>query len=137
MKKTLRFIAVAMVAVIVCLALASCGGPNSNPDKALESLKKNGVTFAAKDTVFIPRALKAFGVEGVTDAVSGTGFIKEKAAHITIIYFESAAAANNAFEGVEKYSNTIKNDDLKDNWVFEKSGKMIYFGTPEAIKAAG
>lgn len=137
MKKTLRLISVALVAVMLCLALASCGGPNSNPDKALEALKKNGVTFATKDTIFIPRALKALGVEGVTDAVSGTGFIKEKAAHITIIYFESAVAANNAFEGVEKYSNTIKNDDLKDNWVFEKSGKMIYFGTTEAVKAAG
>lgn len=137
MKKTLRLISVALVAVMICLALASCGGPNSNPDKALESLKKNGVTFAAKDPIAIPATLKAFGVEGVTDVVSGTGVIKEKVAHITIIYFESAAAANDAFEGVEKYSNTIKKDDLKDTWVFEKSGKMIYFGTTEAVKAAG
>lgn len=137
MKKTLRLISVALVAVMLCLALASCGGPNSNPDKALESLKKNGVTFAGKDTKVIPLALGALGVKGLTDVVSGTGFIKEKVAHITIIYFESASAANDAFEKVEEYANTVKKDDTKDNWVFKKSGKMIYFGTTEAVKAAG
>ena len=51
MKKTIKLIALAMAAVILCLALASCGGPNADPDKALAALKDNGVTWAAKDKV--------------------------------------------------------------------------------------
>ena len=78
MKNTLRILAVAMVAVMLCLTLASCGGPNPDPDKALESLKENGVTFAGKDTLVIPTALKVLGVDGISSVVSGTGKIDDK-----------------------------------------------------------
>ena len=68
-------------------------------------------------------------------ACTGTGKIDDKFAHITIIYFDSAENATASFEAVEKYSADDK-DDAKDNWVFKKSGKMIYYGTTEAVKAA-
>ena len=136
MKNTLRILAVAMVAVMLCLTLASCGGPNPDPDKALESLKENGVTFAGKDTLIIPTALKIAGVDGISSVVSGTGKIDDKYAHVTIIYFEEAEDAKNAFEKVEEYANKNKGDAEDSDWVFKKSGKMIYYGTKDAINAA-
>ena len=136
MKNTLRILAVAMVAVMLCLTLASCGGPNPDPDKALESLKDNGVTFAGKDTLIIPTALKIAGVDGISSVVSGTGKIDDKYAHVTIIYFEEAEDAKNAFEKVEEYANKNKGDAEDSDWVFKKSGKMIYYGTKDAINAA-
>ena len=58
MKNILRFAAVAMVAIMLCLTLASCGGPNADPDDALAALKENGVTWAAKDNTVLPGVYK-------------------------------------------------------------------------------
>ena len=135
MKKSIRILALTMVTVMLCLTLASCGGPNADPNKALESLKDNGITWAGKDTIVIPMALGALGVDGIDTVVSGTGKIDDKYAHITIIYFEEKEDANDAWENVQKYADDKKDDDASD-WVCKKSGKMIYFGTKAAIKAA-
>lgn len=136
MKKTIRLIAVAMVAVMLCLSLASCGGPSADPDKALESLKDNGITWAGQDKVLIPLALKALGVDGIESVVSGTDKKDDSYAHITIVYFEEKEDANDAWEKVEEYANKQKDDKAGDNWVCKKSGKMIYWGTKDAVKAA-
>lgn len=136
MKKTLRFLALAMISVIVCLTLASCGGPNADPDDALAALKENGITWAAKDKYAVPTALKLLGVDGIDCVVSGTGKIDEKYAHVTIIYFEEADDANDAWEKVEDYANDKKGDAEDSDWVCKKSGKMIYYGTKDAINAA-
>lgn len=135
MKNSLRFLALAMVTVVLCLTLASCGGPNADPDKALSSLKDNGVKWAGKDTVVIPLALKAIGVDGIDCVVSGTGKIDDEYAHITIIYFDEKDDANDAWDKVQDYADEKKDDDATD-WVCKKSGKMIYYGTKNAISAA-
>ena len=135
MKKSIRILALTMVTVMLCITLASCGGPNADPNKALESLKDNGITWAGKDTIVIPLALGALGVDDINTVVSGTGKIDDKYAHITIIYFEESEDANDAWEKVQKYADDKKDDDASD-WVCKKSGKMIYFGTKAAIKAA-
>ena len=135
MKNTIiKVVALALIAVMACALLVACA-PNSDPDKAVESLRENGIVWAIKDTVGVPATLKAIGANGVTAVVTGTGKIDDKFAHITIIYFDSAENATASFEAVEKYSADDK-DDAKDNWVFKKSGKMIYYGTTEAVKAA-
>jgi len=137
MKKTLRIVAIAMVAVMLCLSLASCGGPNADPDKALEALEDNGVKWAAKDDTILPGILALGGIEGVDCVVSGTGKIDDEYAHITIIYFEEAEDAKNEWEDVQEYAEEEKDDDAKDSeWVCKKSGKMIYFGTKNAVAAA-
>ena len=41
MKNILKVAAIAMVTVMLCLTLASCGGPNADPDDALAALKEN------------------------------------------------------------------------------------------------
>ena len=169
MKNVLRFAAVPMVTIMLCLTLASCGGPNADPDDALAALKENGVTWAAKDNTVLPGVYKLLGVDDVECVVSGTGKIdganltldetlaKLKAlgvdgiesvgsgtdktddsyAHITIIYFEEKDDANDAWEKIQKESEDDKKDADEDaEWVCKKSGKMIYYGTKEAINAA-
>ena len=137
MKNVLRFAAVAMVAIMLCLTLASCGGPNADPDDALAALKENGVTWAAKDNTVLPGVYKLLGVDNVECVVSGTGKIDGEYAHVTIIYFEEKDDANDAWEKIQKESEDDKKDADEDaEWVCKKSGKMIYYGTKEAINAA-
>ena len=137
MKNVLRFAAVAMVAIMLCLTLASCGGPNADPDDALAALKENGVTWAAKDNTVLPGVYKLLGVDDVECIVSGTGKIDGEYAHVTIIYFEEKDDANDAWEKIQKESEDDKKDADEDaEWVCKKSGKMIYYGTKEAINAA-
>ena len=137
MKITIKFLAVAMVAVMLCLALASCGGPNADPDKALEALQENGVSWAAKDENIAPGLMRLAGIEGVECVVSGSGKINDEYAHITIIYFEKAENAKEEWEDVQQFSDDEKNDETADSeWVFKRSGKMIYYGTRNAVEAA-
>ena len=137
MKNVLRFAAVAMVTIMLCLTLASCGGPNADPDDALAALKENGVTWAAKDNTVLPGVYKLLGVDDVECVVSGTGKIDGEYAHVTIIYFEEKDDANDAWEKIQKESEDDKKDADEDaEWVCKKSGKMIYYGTKDAVKAA-
>ena len=135
-KSIIKIFALTLVVVMACAMLVSCGGPNADPDKALAALKDNGVTWAAKDGTVIPGLLKLAGVDGVDCVVTGTGKIDDEYAHITIIYFEEAEDANDAWEEVQKQAEDDKKDAEDSEWVCKKSGKMIYYGTKNAIKAA-
>ncbi len=140
MKKSIvRIIALALISVMMCLALVSCGGPNADPDKAVEALKKNDYAAEKVDDsglgALIIAALKVAGIEDVDCVVSGTADVDGKTEHITIIYFEDKEAADEEWEDVQKYAEDEKGDEDSD-WVVEKSGKMIYFGTKAAVKAA-
>ena len=136
MKKTLRILALTIVSIMLCLTFASCGAPNADPDEALKALKENGITWAAKDDRLAPGVLKVAGVDGVDCVVSGTDKIDGEFAHITIIYFDEVADAKDAFEKVEELSGDDKGDAKDSDWVCKRSGKMIYYGTKDAIKAA-
>lgn len=91
MKKFAKIAAVALVVVLSLAAFVACG-PNSDPEKAISALKKNGYT-AAKDDTVIPAALRLLGVK-VDSVVTGTKTSGEgdnaKIDHVTIIYFASA-----------------------------------------------
>ena len=53
------------------------------------------------------------------------------------MYFEEAADANDSWDKIQEYADKNKDDDAKDSeWVCKKSGKMIYFGTKNAVAAA-
>lgn len=137
MKRVLSLICVLALAISCLFIFASCGAPNSDPDKAVAALKESGIEAAAKDTKIIPGLLKIADIDDVDCVVSGTGKIDEEFAHVTIIYFEDAEAASDEWEDVQKYAEDKKDDEAEDSeWVCEKSGKMIYFGTKNAIKAA-
>ena len=123
MKKFVRILALTLVAVMLCASLASCGGPNKDPEKALASLKEEGYT-----------AVK------VGDYVSGTKIVEEDGKqmmeHVTIYYYETKDDATAAMEKIQKLADEEKDDDNTD-WVgATQSGNIIYFGTKAAIKAA-
>ena len=137
MKKTIKILAATMIIVVFSMTLVSCGGPNTDPDKALEALKENGINLATKDDKAMPLVLKGLGIDDVECVVSGTGKIDDEYAHITIIYFEEAEDAKDEWEAVKKYAVEDKEEEVKDSeWVCKKSGNMIYFGTKNAIAAA-
>ena len=137
MKKFAKIAAIALVVVMSLAMLVACA-PNSNPDKALEALKKNGYT-AAKDANVVPAALTLVGVKGVDTVISGTKSSGEgddaKVDHVTVIYFASADQAKAAWDKVKSYAE--KEEDSKDSdWTITQSGKMIYYGTKAGIAAA-
>lgn len=135
MKKFVKIMSVALVAVMCLALLVACGPtPNSDPDKAVESLKKNGYT-ATKDTIATPAALALIGIKGVDCAVTGVKKENDDVETVTIIYFIDSAAAKAAWEGVKKYAEDDDESDDSD-WSINKSGAMIYYGTSAAIKAA-
>lgn len=130
MKNILRFLSLAVVAVMLCLSLASCGAPNSNPDVALGRLKNAGV-FASKSESFIE------DIPGIECVVSGTGIIDGEGAMICIIYFEKKSDAEDAWEQVEKVFEQEDSMLMKESGgELKRSGKIIYYGTENAIKAA-
>ena len=136
MKNVLRLVAVAMVAIMLCLTLASCGGPNADPDDAIEALKDNGISAAGK----VPGATELYklaGIDGVDCVVSAIGKIEGEYAFVKIIYFETKDDANDAWKKIQDDSEEDKKDaDDDSDWVCKKSGKMIYYGTKDAIAAA-
>lgn len=136
MKKTLtRIVALALIAVMACLTLASCGGPAADPDKALEALKDNDYTAEKADDALSTGALALLGIKGVECIVSG---VNEDGENITIFYFEDADDAKEAWDGFEDILEEFADEEeMEDSdWVCKKSGKMIYYGTKAGAKAA-
>ncbi len=135
MKKCAKIIALSLVAVLALAVLVACA-PNSDPDKAVKALEKNGYT-AAKDETIIPAALRLLGVKDIDCVISGTKTEDDKTETVTVIYFGSADAAKDAWDEVQKYAEDKKDDDEKDSdWVCKQSGAMIYYGTKAGVKAA-
>lgn len=132
MKKTLRLIALSLVLVMAVLALASCGAPNSDPDKAKKALEEEGYTVILIDSeaaLATYKALYGGDLEAVLTATKG--LLSGNA--LTILYYGSSADADAAYDAVKKESE--KKDDDSD-YEFKKSGKMVWFGHKDAVKAA-
>ena len=138
MKKFAKVMVLMLVVVMSLALLVSCA-PNSNPDKAVEALKKNGYT-GGKDSTVVPALLTIAQVKGVDCVVSGTKTAEDKDGNkkietVTIVYFTSSDTANDAWEKMQKFSDE-QNKDKNSDWTVAKSGAMIYYGTDAAIKAA-
>lgn len=137
MKKFTKVLAVALVCIMSVAVLAACA-PNSDPDKAKSALENNGYT-AVKDTKITPAALILLGISGVDCVVTGTKTVdngdSKKVESVTIVYFSSADAVNSAWDKIQKYAND-ENENNDSDWSVNKSGKIVYFGTSAAIKAA-
>ena len=82
MKKFARFLCLALVAVMLCATLASCGGPAKDPKEAAAALKENGYTVAVE-----------------TDALVTAGKDGE---HITINYCSDEEAATKIYDELKK-----------------------------------
>ena len=139
MKKFVKIFALALVAVMLLATLASCA-PASDADKAVEALKAEGYTTFRDNTVF-PTAFKLAGYS-LNVVVTGTKTIKDKDGKdtvetVTIFYFADKDNAEKAYEKVKDEEKDSKKEAGESKWVSAtKSGKMVYFGTKQAIKDA-
>ena len=139
MKKFVKILSLSLVAVMLLATLASCA-PASDPDKAVEALKAEGYT-ALRDTDGIPTIFKLAGYS-LDVVVTGTKTTKDKdgkktVESVTIFYFANKEDAEKAYEKVKDEEKDSKKDSEESNWVSAtKSGKMVYFGTKQAIKDA-
>ncbi len=133
MKKKLVLSIVLAMVMVLGIVLCACG-PNSDPAAAKITLQDNGYK-AIEDKLITPNALKVLGVEGISTVISGTKTVDKKTEHVTIIYFETTDAANAGWDKVQEYASDDKEEEDTD-WTIVKSGKMIYYGTKQAIKAA-
>ncbi len=142
MKKLAKSLAIVLLIVMSLALLVSCG-PNSDPDKALASLKKNEfVAGKATDAFSLGVVQVAIGASNgdITAIVSGSKVAKDdenntKGDSITIIYFKDGKTADKLWTKIEEYANE-KNEDKESDWVIKKSGAMVYFGTKGGVKAA-
>ena len=133
MKRILKITALTLAMLMMAITLASCGGPAADPAKAEAALKENGYAVTMKDGKLVEVVAMALGIDDLDAQV--TAVSKDDVDDfITIYYFETKEAADNAWDKVKEEAEK-KNDDDSDI-VIKKSGKMIYFGTKEAVKAA-
>lgn len=137
MKKFAKITAVALVVVMALALLVACG-PASDPDKAVEALKKNGYEpVKATNAIALGITEALIGAErgDLVATVSATKIDDDKNTQsITIWYFKNAAAANKCWDKAQSESN--KDKDKDSDWVCKKSGAMIYFGTTQGVKDA-
>ena len=135
MKKFAKVMAVALVAVMVLAVLVACG-PASDPDKAVKALKDNGYASAVKVSA------SGYSYKGLTAVVTASkGLVgallgNDDFQTITIYYFEDTASANDAWEKIKSDSDKDKEKNKDSDWVCKKSGKVIYYGTKQAVKDA-
>ena len=135
MKKFVQFISLALVAVMCVALLASCA-PASDPDKAEKALKDAGYT-AVVDKKLLPAGYKVVTGKDIDAVLTGTKTDDNKnVQHVTIVYFANAEDAKTAYESLKDESDKDKKNADESDWVFAKSGKMVYWGTKDAIKAA-
>ena len=128
MKKSIRLIALALVTVMACLALVSCGGPNADPEKAKDALKDAGYTVVLNDgDGLIGGALLPDGVEAQLVAY-------KDGEYIAISYYDDTDALNDAWDEAQDEAKELEEE--YEDLVCKKSGKMIYVGTKQAVKDA-
>lgn len=137
MKNSIKVLAFVLTFVMLALTLVSCA-PKSDPDKAKAALEKKEYTVLKTNGYLDGVASALLGKEKTVDAtVSATKTVKDKDGNdktesVVIIYYVSKDAANDAWAEIKK--NYEKDND--SDWAVGKSGKMIWYGTKAAIKAA-
>ena len=146
MKKRITLVTSIVVLALVCAMLFAACAPASNPDTAKDNLKKEGysATVYDGDGLIVGTALALAGVENVNKVLVASNYKDNSFEFLTVLYFESSKDANNAVEKAKEHAKDREKEEEKDQkkeegsveWVFGKSGKMIWFGTKAAVKAA-
>ena len=133
MKKIISLILVCAFVIGMALTLVSCGAPKKDPKKAKEALEDNGYSV----TLLENESLSVINTKGLEAYIFA---YDEGDEQIYIYYFEDKASAKEAYESFEEEYKSLKaayESVGKDyNFKLGKSGKMIWLGTKEAIKAA-
>lgn len=124
MKKIFSLILACVLLVGCVFTFASCAKPNSDPDKAKEALEEAGYEVMLNDS-----ALNAKDVEATLIAMT-----KDGENYLVVVYYEDKDAANEAWEDAQEDAKELEEE--YEDVICKKSGKMIYYGTKEAAKAA-
>ena len=130
MKKIISSVLVCVLLIGTMLVLASCGGPNADPKKAEAALKDEGYTVVLNDG----SALGGLGGLALPDGVEATLVAYKDGEYIAVSYYDDKDALNKAWEEADESAEELK--EKYEDIVCKKSGKMIYIGTKDAIKAA-
>lgn len=136
MKKALSIVAVLALVAVLGVALVAC--IPGDPDKAKANLEEAGYSVSvakAGDGIGVQTGLELTYGKGCIATVTGVKgeFSLAQGADvdmINIIYFKDSASA-------KAYWETIKDEEVKEGWEAKQSGKVVYAGTEEAVKAAG
>ena len=147
MKKLLKISAFALVLLMLVAAFASCAGPADDADDARRALIKNKyeVTIVDDDDPTIATLEKEydlFGLEEYLTAIDNENWSEAKN-FIFIFYFDETRDAKDSMAGIEKLIEEQKKE-LKDAGLkiddmeleLDRSGEVIWWGTPDAVKAA-
>lgn len=130
MKKTIKFVAFAMVALMLMLTLVSCGSkPNATPADAKKALEKAGYEVLLVDSEI---TLKLTGIDGLVATIAAT--TKDLKNAVTIYYFKDSDSATKAYDKINGLAEEAKKQT--ESISVGKSDKMIWFGTKDAVKAA-
>ena len=138
MKTFVRILTLTLAAVLLCGMLASCA-PAKDAAKAEKALKEEDYTVISDDNV-VPALYKLAGYD-LDMVVTGTKSVKDdegkdKIEIVVIYYFADKDNAEKAMDDIKKDAEDAKEDENTD-WVEPtQSGKIVYFGTKAAIKAA-
>ena len=129
MKKFTKIIALTLVLIMSLAILTSCAVPNKAPEKAMKALEKNGYDATLIDGVIAANQFK--GCEYYI--IAGD----ENDNTLLVYYFRDKNFANEAWDSLDEDAAKAKLEVSEDiDIVMKKSGKMIYFGTKDAVKAA-
>lgn len=137
MKKKIIIISAAVLLLALGIVLfLVLSGPDvaEEPDEALESLLAAGYEDALK----IDGAnLSHLGVGGLLCRVSGSR-LEPGSEWIEIYYFKNSEAADEAWDAMQRlaYSDFQDPTTHGSEFVCEKSGSIIWFGTERAVEAA-
>ena len=148
MKKLLQISAL-MIALLMMLAtFASCAGPADDGEDARRALIKNGyeVDYYEDDddaTIsYLSKEYDLFGLEEYLTAWDNEDQTKIDN-FIVIFYFDEVQDAKDSMDGIEDYVEFLKKS-LKDSGIdvdsmgfeLDRSGDVVWWGTPDAVKAA-
>ena len=126
-KNIFRIISFVLMTVVSCAFLSACS-PLSDSDKTSESLEAAGYSViyntgeGEANAAALPQGAKATIL-----AYNGNEFIN-------ITYYEDAETAEEAWDAVLQSTQEIQKN--YEDFVCEKSGSVIYYGTEQALKDA-
>ena len=139
MKKRIALISSVLVIVLACAVLFAACAPASDPQKARDNLEDKGYSVIL-DSSIQPAALTLIGVKGVDTVLEASYSKDDQSEYLCVLYFDSSKKMKEAWEKAKEYAedegkdNKEKDDD--SDWVVGKSGKMIWYGTKNAVKAS-
>lgn len=125
-KNILRVIALGLMMIILCVLLSACSHM-SNPNKTVKALENAGYVVVYND------GEGEFNASTLPKGAKASIMAYKGQDNIHIIYYEDAATADDAWEDIKQIAEFNKD---KEGFVCEKSGRVIYYGTAQAVEDA-